>query len=71
MKKNSLEKKLFFINIEIYVRMMTLLLVNFETTTKVDYGDETFRHNMYLFHHQIHMVMKQNSSPKLCHRMYW
>ena len=34
------------------------------TTTKVDYGDETFRH-------QIHMVTKQHSSPKLRHRMYW
>ena len=40
-------------------------------TTKVDYGDETFRHNMSLFHHQIYMVTKQHSSPTLRHKMYW
>jgi len=32
-------------------------------TTKVDYGDKTFCHNMSLFRHRIHMVMKQHSSP--------
>ena len=41
------------------------------TTTKVDYGDETFCHNMSLFHHWIHMVTKQHSSPKLHHRICW
>ena len=28
------------------------------TTTKVDYGDETFCHNMSLFRHRIYMVTK-------------
>ena len=39
--------------------MVILVQVMFpSTTTKVNYGDETFRHNMSLFCHRIHMVMK-------------
>ena len=41
------------------------------TTTKVGYGDKTFRHNMSLFHHRRHMVTKLVSSPKPCHKMSW
>ena len=42
-----------------------------DTSTKVSYGDETFHHNMFLFRHQWHMVMKLHLSPNPCHRMFW
>ena len=35
------------------------------TTTNMDYGDETFRHDMSLFRRLRHMVTKQHSSRNL------